>query len=105
MKLTYALMEDRISIDVLKHYINLEQKFQAYSNIFCSSFSKKMLLSGTIINKKKKELEKKYAKELSNPESKAKTVAKIEKELLAFASEYMKGDKVLSITTLRISSL
>lgn len=99
MKLTYALMEDRISIDVLKHYINLEQKFQAYSNIFCSSFSKKMLLSGTIINKKKKELEKKYAKDLSNPESKAKTVAKIEKELLAFASEYMKDDKAMDMYT------
>ena len=99
MALTYALMEDRISIDVLKHYINLEQKFQPYSNIFCSSFSKKMLLSGTVIKKKKQELKKKYEKELSNPETRVRTVAKIEKELLTFAEDYMKDDKAMDMYT------
>ena len=58
-----------------------------------------MLLSGTVIKKKKQELKKKYEKELSNPETRVRTVAKIEKELLAFAEDYMKGDKAMDMYT------
>ena len=96
-EITYAVMEDRVSLDALKRYIMREQKFQPYSNILCSSFSKEMLLSSTRINKKKKELQKKYKEQLDKNDPKAAIA--IEKELLAYSKEILKDDKAMDMYT------
>ena len=91
-KISYAVIEDKISVEVLKRFLNRQQKFQPYSNIICSGFTEKMLDSVGIIRKKKQELIKKYQKELNDPETKVLTVSKMEKELLDFAKDYLKDD-------------
>ena len=97
-KITYALLEDRITIDMLKRYIMKEQKFQPYCNILCSSFSEEMLLSTSKIDQKKKELQKKYEKELNGDEaSKLLAADKMEKELLSYSKEILKDDPAMDI--------
>ena len=51
-----------------------------------------MLTITGILDKKKKELIKKYDKELKSPRDKIEASVKIEKELLDFAKEYLKND-------------
>ena len=97
-KITYALLENRIDLEVLKRYIMKEQKFQPYCNILCSSFSEEMLLSTAKIDVKKKELQKKYAKELNGDEaSKLMAADKMEKELLSYSKEILKDDPAMDI--------
>lgn len=96
-EMTYAVLEDRIPLDVLKRYIMMEQKFQPYSNILCSSFSKTMLLSSSMISKKKNELKKKYAKGLEAKDPVAS--AEMEKELLSFSKSLLSDDKAMDMYT------
>jgi len=91
-KISYAVMEDKISVDVLKRYLTRQQKFQPYSGIICSGYTEKMLTISGVLDKKKKELIKKYQKELNDPREKVNASVKIEKELLNFSKEYLKGD-------------
>lgn len=91
-KISYAILEDKISVDVLKRYLNRQQKFQPYSNIICSGFTDKMLNVGSVLNKKKKELFKKYEKDLNDPSKKIIAATRIEKELLDYAKEYLGDD-------------
>ena len=91
-KISYALIEDKITVDILKRYLNRQQKFQPYSGIICSGFTEKMLTITGILDKKKKELIKKYQKELNDPREKVNASVAIEKELLAFSKEYLKDD-------------
>lgn len=94
-EITYAVMEDRVPLDALKRHIMKEQKFQPYSNIFCSSFSKDMLLASSKIKKKKMELEKQYKEQLANKDPKAAIA--IEKELLDYSKELLKDDKAMDM--------
>ena len=96
-KISYALMEDKITVEILKRYLNRQQKFQPYSNILSSSFSEKMLSMTGVLNKKKAELKKKYAKELQDPDKKVVAASKIEKELLDFSKEYLKDDESMDM--------
>lgn len=91
-KISYAVMEDKVTVDVLKRFLNRQQKFQPYSNIICSGFTEKMISSIGVINKKKQELVKKYKDELKNPDTKVLAASKMEKELLDFAKDYLKDD-------------
>lgn len=91
-KISYAILEDKISVDVLKRYLMRQQKFQPYSNILCSGFTSNMLVMSSVINKKKNELFKKYEKELKDPNENVYAADKIEKELLNFSKEYLKND-------------
>lgn len=90
--ISYAIMEDRIPLDALKRYLMRSQKYQPYSNILCSGFTAKMLKMSGYIKKKKMELIKKYQKELLDPEQNVYAADKIEKELLAYSKEILKGD-------------
>ncbi len=94
-KLSYALCEDKITIEQLEKYVLKGQKFQPFSTILCPGFTEKMLFCTEEINKKKKELVKKYEKEIA--EGDVVIVSKIEQELLDFAKEYLKDDPGLDL--------
>ena len=89
-KLTYALIEDRITLDQFKRYIMKTQKVQPYVAIYSYGYTEKMLTCTKVINKKKQELLKKYEKEIASGD--VVVCAKIEQELLDYAKEYLKDD-------------
>ena len=89
-KLSYALAEDKITVKQLADYNMKCQLFMGYVSVLSPNYTEKMLTCTKAINKKKKELLDKYRDEL---EKGNEIVAiKMEKELLDFAVEYMKGD-------------
>ena len=89
-KLTYALIEDRITLDQFKRYIMKTQKVQPYVAIYSYGYTEKMLTCTKVINKKKQELLKKYEKEIASGD--VVICSKIEQELLDYAKEYLKDD-------------
>ena len=88
-KLSYAYMEDDITLDQLQRFLNKTQKFMPFVSIIASNITMDMMYNEEI-NKKKKELLKKYDKEIKAGDGKA--VEKLEKELLSFAKETLKDD-------------
>ena len=91
-QISYAIMEDRLPLSALKRYLMRQQKFQPYCNILCSGFTTNMLTISYKIDKMKKQLEKKYADELADPERNMYAADKIEKELLDYAKKELKDD-------------
>lgn len=91
--LSYALLEDDISIKELKNFIHKTQKDMPYVSIVSPSMTEKMLTSTKAISKKKEELIKKYKKEIESGDEVG--IEKMEKELLDFAKEYLKDDPSL----------
>ncbi len=89
-KMSYALLEDKISLETLKRFQMKNQKFMPFVSILSPAYTMKMLTISKTINKKKKELVKKYEKELAAKDE--KTMDLIEKELLAYAHEILDGD-------------
>ena len=89
-KLSYALAEDKITVKQMADYSMKCQLFMGYVSILSPNYTEKMLTCTKDINKKKKELIDKYRKELEAGDEIVAT--KMEKELLDFALEYMKGD-------------
>lgn len=89
-RLTYALIEDRITLDQFKNYLMKTQKIQPYAAIYSFGYTEKMLTCTKVINKKKKELLKKYEKEIASGD--VIVCSKIEQELLDYAKEYLKDD-------------
>lgn len=88
-KLSYAVLEDKITLDTLKKYILKTQKFQPYCNILSPSVTENMLRVPSKLRKKKQELFKKYGKELDNNPVISE---KIEGELLKEAETLLKND-------------
>lgn len=89
-KLSYALMEDDITIDDLKDFLEKTQDIMKYTSVLSWSWSEKMLGATEVISREKNRLKKKYAKELENGDIKA--AEDMEKELLAFAKDYIGRD-------------
>ena len=89
-KLSYALAEDRITVKQLADYNMKCQLFMSYVSVLSPNYTEKMLTCTKAINIKKKELLNKYKKEIEAGDEIAAT--KMEKELLEYAKEYMKGD-------------
>lgn len=90
-KISYAVIEDDLSLDKLKRYLLKTQKFQPYCNILSPSINEAMLTIGAKIDAKRKELFKKYNKELKE-ESDPVISQKVENELLDYAAEILKDD-------------
>ena len=88
--LSYALAEDRITTKQLADYSMKCQLFMSYVSVLSPNYTEKMLTCTRVINLKKRELLKKYAKEIEAGDEVVAT--KMEKELLDYAIEYMKGD-------------
>lgn len=89
-QLSYAIIEDKISLDTLKKFEMKVQKFMPLVSILSASYTDKMLTITKDIDKKKKELLKKYADGIKN--SDPKVMDTIEKELLDYSKELLKDD-------------
>ena len=89
-KLSLAILEDRVTVPQFKQWIMCLQKFMNYSSVICTTTSEDMLLISKKIEPKKKELLKKYEKEIANGD--AFVTEKIEQELLQYCEETLKDD-------------
>lgn len=89
-KLSLAMLEDRVTVKQFKQWIMCLQKFSNYSTVVCTTSSEDMLMISKTIEPKKKELLKKYEKELAAGD--AFVAEKIEQELLQYCEEELKDD-------------
>ena len=89
-RLSYALAEDKITVKQMSDYHLKCQLFMRYVSVLSPNYTEKMLTCTKAINIKKKELINKYRKEIEAGDEIVAT--KMEKELLEYAVEYMKGD-------------
>lgn len=89
-ELSYAVLEDKITLEVLKRFETKVQKFMPLVSVLSASYTDKMLTVSSSVNKKKKELLKKYAKGVE--ERDPKVMDQIEKELLEYSKELLKDD-------------
>ena len=88
--LSYALMEDRITVQNMKNYLIKTQLIMPFVTILAPNDSEKILTCTKAINKKKDELFKKYEKELKAGD--IHIAEMVEKELLDFAVQYVGND-------------
>lgn len=88
--LSSALLEDRLELSVFKRYLMKTQKFMPYVSILSPSQTLKMLTITKQLDKMKKELVKKYDKEVKAGDP--IIAEKIESELLNYAKEILKDD-------------
>lgn len=89
-ELSYAILEDKISLDVLKRFEQKVQKFMPLVSVLSASYTDKMLTITESIDKKKKELLVKYKEGIDKQDPKVMTI--IEKELLDYSKELLKDD-------------
>ena len=89
-QLSFALMEDRITVQVLKNYLMKTQFIMQFVTILAPNFSEAMLTISTIVDKKKEELVNKHKKELDAGDT--LVADQIEKELLKYAQEQLGDD-------------
>ena len=90
-QLSYALLEEKITIDQLKDFITQTQIIMSCASAICPSHTMDMLLLTNKAEKKKKELEKKYKEGLDNKD--LSSVKAIENELIDFAKEELKDSE------------
>ena len=89
-EISEAVLEDKISVEVLKDFIMKTQKCMPYISILAPNYTNKMLECSVVIARKKEELYKKYKDQIDKGDEVAAN--KMEKELLDFAVEYMGDD-------------
>ena len=92
-ELSFALMEDRITVDILKHYLLKTQFMMQFVTILSPNYDETIFTIAKTIEKKKNQLVKQYKAELEAGDT---VVAdKIEKELLNYAVEALGDDPSL----------
>lgn len=89
--LSYALLEEKITVDELKDFIVQSQILMGCASAICPSHTMDILLFTEKATKKKKELEKQYKEELDNGDLTA--VKAVENELIKFAKEELKDSE------------
>ena len=89
-QLSFALMEDRITVQALKNYLMKTQFIMQFVTILAPNFSEAMLTISTVVDKKKEELVNKHKKELDAGDT--LVADQIEKELLKYAQEQLGDD-------------
>ncbi len=89
-EISVAVLEDRLPLETMKRFNMKTQKCMPYISILAPNYTDKMLTCTEVINKKKKELYKKYEKQIKKGDEIA--ASRMEKELLDFAIEYMGDD-------------
>ena len=94
-KISYALLEDKITLDDMKKWLMRCQKFQPYSNILCAGYTMEMLNISKKIEPKKKALLKENKEAIEAGDE--KVMAKIENELLDYSKELLKGDPSMDL--------
>ena len=90
-ELSYALLEEKITVDQLKDFIIQSQIIMSCASAICPSHTMDMLLFTTKAEKKKKELENQYKNELDNKDLSA--VKAIEDGLINYAKEELKDSE------------
>jgi len=93
--LSYALLEDKITVAQLKHYLMMTQKFQPYSNILSSGFTVAMLTITDKINSRKAILIKENKAAIDAGDE--KVIAEIQTKLLDYSKELLKDDPSMDI--------
>lgn len=93
-KLTYALLEDDITLDQLKRFLEKTQLWMGYVSVLSPSVTEKLLLCEPVIAKEKKRLVKEYGDKLKGPGNEV-YASEIEKKLLDFAADYLDQDPSL----------
>lgn len=88
--LSYALLEDKITTDELKKYLDYTQWCMTFETALSPNHTEKMITCTKAINAKKNELIKKYKEELDKGSPVA--AEKIENELKKFAADYLGDD-------------
>lgn len=89
-KLTQYYIEDMIDVETFKRFYKKTQKTMPYVSILSPTFTSDFLTASKKITVKKKELVKKYSKELEAGDT---IVAdKVQKELMAYAKDLLKDD-------------
>lgn len=92
-KLSYLVLEDKITVEQQKMFHKKMQKNMPFVSILSPSFTTKMLTCTDEINKEKERLIKKYQDALERGDE--VVAEKMEKELLDFALEYLKDDPAM----------
>lgn len=92
-ELSYALIEDRITIDQLSRYLMKPEWFMQFVSVLSGNYTEKILTCSEVADKKKNELIKKYKKELEAGD--LVTMNKVETETLNYVLDYMGDDPSL----------
>ena len=96
-QISYALLEDKITVKQLKEFINQTQIMMSCCSALASSHTNSMFTINEQMQKKKAELHKKYGDKL-NPDNPDLDVAKkYEEELINFAKETLKDDPAVDM--------
>ena len=90
-KMSYALLEDKITIDQLKHFIMQTQIMMSCTSAICPSHTMDMLLLTNKAEVKKKQLEKGYKDRIDQGDLTA--MKAVEDKLIDFAKEQLKDSE------------
>lgn len=96
-KLSYAVMEDRVTPQELGHFMDKLMFCMQFETILTPNYSEDMLTVSKKIDERKDELFKKYDKEIQAGD--VHTMELIEKELLDYAKDLLKDDPSLDTFT------
>jgi hypothetical protein len=94
-ELSYARLEDKISLEDLKNFIVQSQILMSCCSAIAPSHTEIMFSMNTDIDRKKRELEKKYEKELAAKDLNAAKA--MEDELIDYAKDLMKDDPAVDM--------
>lgn len=94
-KLSYARLEEDITLQALKDYLNKTQLLMRLVTPLSANYTEDMLTVTDKINKRKMELVKKYKEELQRGDE--VIAEQMEKELLAYAKDLLKDDESIEI--------
>lgn len=89
-QITYAVVEDRTTLDVFKNFMNKTQKYLPYVSILAPSESINMITSSEFFDKKKKQIYEKY-KEAIEVKHDPLAMHAFEKEMSDLGKEFMKN--------------
>ena len=89
-KISNAIMEDKLPLEALKNWIKKCNKYMAYVTVMSPSYTIKMLTVTKQVEAKKRELVKKYRKELDAGDE--HVAVKIQDELLEYSKDVLKDD-------------
>lgn len=88
--ISQEVLEDRLPLSALQDFMEKTQKTMPYISILAPNYTDKMLTCSKVFEKKKQELLKKYKDGIEKGDE--VVLAKMEKELLDYAIEYMGND-------------
>lgn len=94
-KLSYALLEDRISLDTLKEYLNKTQKVMPYVTILAPNYTDKMLTVSDALRKKREKILADNKEALDRGDEVVGD--RVTAELLDMAKEYMGDDPSMDV--------